>query len=302
MQSRPPLLIHPRYWLSWVSIALWRLCALLPAPLLTRVGNLFGTIVGMLAKRRKNIAKINLKLCFPDYSSDQIDLLLNAHLNSAGRGIMDIAAAWWWSDAKFFKHVTITGKEHLEQAFEQNSGVILFTGHFNSLDVSARILSSLRPTKLMYRPHENPVLERTIVGRRENYSDGVIARDNVRLMVRSLKKNLGVWFAPDQNYGHKNSVFAKFFGVPAATNTATSRLAQLSGAKVVPFVVYQQANGNYAMEIQPALDNFPSDSEQHDAERLNLILEKMIAKAPEQYHWMHRRFKDRPDDKPSYYQ
>jgi KDO2-lipid IV(A) lauroyltransferase len=120
-------------------------------------------------------------------------------------------------------------------------------------------------------------------------------------MIRTLRANQGVWFAPDQNYGLKNSVFADFFGVAAATNTSTSRFAELTGASVVPFVVLRRPQGGYRMRIEPALKDFPTADPLKDTVRLNAILERWAREAPEQYNWLHRRFKDRPGDEPRFY-
>jgi KDO2-lipid IV(A) lauroyltransferase len=120
-------------------------------------------------------------------------------------------------------------------------------------------------------------------------------------MTRALKNRRAVWYAFDQNYGLKNSVFAPFFGIPAATNTATSRLAELTGAAVVPFVTRRLADGTYVQRIEPALQGFPSGDVQADAARLNVLIEGWVREAPEQYLWTHRRFKDRPDKEPRFY-
>ena len=244
---------------------------------------------------------INLALCFPDASPAERDRLLRRHFEAVGMGLMDFAVAWWWSDRRMRPLVTIDGSEHLEPAFAKGKGVIFFTGHFTSLEMSGRLLSGLAPALPMYRPNENPVIERLMVKNRELHVERTIPRDDVRLMIRTLRANKGVWFAPDQNYGLKHSVFANFFGVPAATNTSTSRFAGLTGASVVPFIVLRRPEGGYRMCIQPALEDFPTENPQQDTQRLNDIIERWAREAPEQYNWLHRRFKDRPGDEKRFY-
>ncbi len=153
----------------------------------------------------------------------------------------------------------------------------------------------------MYRPNENPVLEHQIRGNREARFGEPIKRDDIRGVIRALRCGEGVWYASDQNYGHQHSVFAPFFGIPAATNTATSRIARSTGAAVVPFFTLRLPDGRYLQIIEPALTDFPSDDPARDAERINHLIEDWVRQAPEQYFWMHRRFKDRPGYEPRFY-
>ena len=140
-----------------------------------------------------------------------------------------------------------------------------------------------------------------MVRNRERHVEQTIPRQDVRLMIRTLKQGKGVWFAPDQNFGAKGHVFAPFFGVPTSSNTSLSRFAGMTGAAVVPFVVLRKPSGGYLMKIKPALQGFPSDDDVVDATRYNAIIEDWVREAPEQYNWIHRRFKKRPPGEPSAY-
>jgi len=297
-----PNLYHPRLWPTWFAFGVLRLLALLPYRPLMAVGRLIGRLMRLLAKRRVHIARVNLQLCFPQYADAQREQLLNDYFEATGMGIMDFAIAWWWPDARLAPMIEIEGEENLKPAFEPGNGVIFYSAHFSPLELSARMLRKHAPLSAMYRPNENPVVEQVLVRNRERYLERTIPRHNVRLMLKTLGGNKGVWFAPDQNYGLKNSVFANFFGVAAATNTSTSRFAAMSGAKVVPFVALRRPEGGYRVIIQPMLEDFPSDSPKQDAERLNQIIEDWVALAPEQYNWMHRRFKDRPGNESGFYE
>lgn len=294
-------LLNPAGWWPHLAIGLLRLLSLLPHRPLMAVGRWLGRRVQQFAARRVEIARINLGLCFPELDDARRERLLTAHFEALGMGLMDFAVAWWWPDRRLDPLVQIDGAEHLQPAFDAGQGVIFFTGHFTSLEMSGRLLSRLAPALPMYRPNNNPAIEAIMVANRERHVERTIPRDDVRLMLRSLRANKGVWFAPDQNYGLKHSVFADFFAVPAATNTSTSRFAAMTGARVMPFVVLRRAGGGYRMVIEPALADFPSDDVRHDTQRLNDILERWAREAPEQYNWIHRRFKDRPDDGPRFY-
>ena len=294
------LLLHPRHWLSWLGFGLLRLLALLPYRPLMAVGRGLGYLVYHLAKRRRQITKINLRLCFPEWDESTITQMAKRHFASTGMGIMDFTIAWWWPDHKIDQWYEVEGLEHLEAAFAHGKGTIFFTAHMACIEISGRLLARYAPTFPMYRPNENPVIQRVMVANREHHVEKAIPREDVRLMLKTLRQNKGVWFAPDQNYGQKNSVFANFFGIPAATNTSTSRFAELTGAQVVPFVVLRRPQGGYQMIIEPALTHFPAGSTQ-DTARLNAIIERWARIAPEQYNWMHRRFKHRPNDEPRFY-
>lgn len=292
---------QPAVWAPGIGAVLLRGVSTLPYGPLMATGRWLGRRLQQFAKRRERIARINLELCFPEYPAKEREQLLRQHFESVGMGLMDFAVAWWWSDEKLYPLVEIEGSEHLEAAFKPGKGVIFFSGHFTSLEMSGRLLIRLAPALPMYRPNENPAIDAWINTNRERHVEKTIPRDDVRLMIRTLRANQGVWFAPDQNYGLKNSVFADFFGVAAATNTSTSRFARLTGASVVPFVVLRRPQGGYRMRIEPALQDFPTADPLKDTVRLNAILERWAREAPEQYNWLHRRFKDRPGDEPRFY-
>ena len=240
-------------------------------------------------------------MCFPELDEANQQALLLRYFDSVGMSLMDMAIAWWWSEKRFDKLISVQGLEHLQAALETGKGLLMYTGHFPGIEVSGRILRKYSPSMMvMYRPNENPVLQHLLEKNRNRHVAGIIPRDNVREMLRALKSGKGVWFAPDQNYGHKNSVFSDFFSVPAATNTSATRFVGATGALILPFAVHRKSRG-YHMQILPALENFPGASVQEDTDRLNLILENFIRQVPEQYNWMHRRFKDRPDGEPRFY-
>lgn len=292
---------HPATWGPHVAFGLLRLLAWLPYRPLMALGRLLGRLARPLVTRRANIARINLELCFPALDAASRERLLREQFEAIGMGLMEIAMAWWWSERRLRPLVTVEGAEHIAPAYERGKGVIFFTGHFTSLELGGRLLINQSPVLPMLRPHGNPVVEGILARNRRRHVERIILRDNVRLMIRSLRANKGVWFAPDQNYGLKHSVFADFFGIPAATITSTSRFAAATGASVVPFVATRRAGGGYRLVIEPMLEDFPSADAQADTQRLNHILERWAREVPAQYFWVHRRFKDRPGDAPRFY-
>lgn len=255
-----------------------------------------------LMSRRVHIAQTNLALCFPDKSDKEKQLLLDHHFESTGIAVIETVMSWWSSDHKLKPRVSIEGLEHLQNALKENRGVILLSGHFTTLEIGGRLLSFFAPFHVLYRQHKNPVFEFVMHRARSKHYDKAIERGNMRGMMRSLKDKMAVWYAPDQNYGTENSIFVNFFNIPAATITATSRLAGMNQSPVVPF--FQERlpdNSGYVLRIYPALKNFPSSDVGNDTQRINHIIEDEILKMPAQYLWTHRRFKSRPEGQPPLY-
>jgi KDO2-lipid IV(A) lauroyltransferase len=289
-----PLLIGPRYWPTWLAIGALRLCALLPYRTMMALGRGAGRLAMRFAGKRRAVAETNLRLCFPELDDTQRSALVARHFAALGMAAMDFAIAWWWRDAALYRWVEIEGREHIEQAMARGKGVIFLTAHFTSIEISGRLLANICPALPMYRPNANPLLERIMVRNRERHVERTIPRSDTRLMIRTLRDGKGVWFAPDQNFGAKGAVFAPFFGIAASSNPSLSRFTKMTGAAVVPFVVFRRPGGGYRLVAEPALDGFPSDDAVADTTRYNAITEAWIREAPEQYNWIHRRFKKRP--------
>jgi KDO2-lipid IV(A) lauroyltransferase len=287
---------HPRYWPTWIGVGLlWLSVKVLPWPVLRFLGRGLGRLLMILVPRRREIARINLDLAFPEKTAEERAALLRQHFEAVGIGLFEMGLGWWGSE-RFLQRVGhIDGLEHLDAAVSKGKGVILLSAHFTTLEITGHILGIERPLHVLYRRNENPVLEHFLKKGRERHAVTTIHRDDIRSMIRSLKAGSIVWFAFDQNYGHKGSVFSPFFGVPAATNTATSRLAKITGCGVVPFFSSRTSGGNFQLSIQPALIDFPSDNEQIDTDRLNHLISDAVGRTPNQYLWLHRRYKDTPE-------
>ncbi len=297
-QSPIPLkrFLHPRYWPTWTGLALMWASAQLPLALAQALGRALGAAFYALGGRRRFIAGVNLELAFPDCGGTERRRLLKRHFAAAGMGFIETALSWWGPQRRMARMAQIEGIEHLRAALSGGRGVILLSAHFTSLEIGGRLLAEHIPLHVIYRPHENPLFERIMSANRERRYGKAMAREDMRGMIRSLKAGYAVWYASDQNYGHKHSVFAPFFGVECATNTSTSRIAKISGAPVVPFFTTRLPHARgFLLHFGPALEDFPSGDALADATRLNALIEAHVRRFPEQYLWMHRRFKDHPE-------
>ncbi len=295
--------LAPRYWPIWLGLGLMKLMAALPFSWQLTIGGQTGRWIGKIARRRRRIAAINLELCFPEMSPIQRATLLEEHFAALGIGLFETAMAWWAPDKKLRGLARVEGAQHLQQALDRGKGVILLTGHFTPLELGARFITWHQPFHAMYRPHKNLLYETVMFREREHRSRlPPLAREDLRGLLRAFKRGRAVWYAPDQNHGIRNSIFVPFFGIPACTITATARLAALGGAAVVPYFPRRlPGTAGYEVVILPALEDFPSGDVTADTRRVNELLEHYIRQAPEQYLWVHRRFKTRPPGSPNLY-
>ncbi len=295
-------LLHPRYWPTWLALGILRLFEPLPFPLLLWLGRRIGDLLCILPLSFVRIARRNLELCFPEKSTDERQRILRAHFRSVGIGLFETAVSWWSSDDRIRKLTKFEGEEHLQAALARGKGAILLSAHFTTLEIGARALCARIAASIMYRPTSNLVLENFLMRNRGRRAKRAIPRDDIRTLVTALKNNEPVWYAPDQSYRKKGAEMVPFFRIPAATNTATSRLARMTGAAVLPYFPERlPGSQGYRMIIQPMLEGFPSDSPVADAERFNASIEEQVRLVPEQYLWIHRRFKGLTPDYPDYY-
>ena len=299
-------LLAPRHWPTWVGIGLLRATAtLLPVGALYALGRRLGRLAMPFAGRRRGITEINVGLCFPELSAEEQRRLVRRHFQALGIAVFEFCLGWWAPDRRLRDRVRVEGLENLRAALERGKGVILLSAHFTTLEIGGRFLAMHGqglPLNAMYRRSDDPVVERVLRERRRQQFGEPIGRDDARTMLRALRNNEIVWYAFDQNFRSRHAVFAPFFGIPAATNTATSRLAGATGAAVVPFFTKRLDDGvSYVQRIDPALKDFPSGDPQADAARLNALIEAWVREAPEQYLWSHRRFKTRPPGEARFY-
>lgn len=291
MKTQITQFLSPKYWPTWIGLGFLRVINLLPFKAQIRVGKWLGHLLYHLAKSRRHVAAVNIRLCFPELSeAEQKQLVKDVFINN-GIGIIETAMAWWSDRESFRQRVSLEGREHLDQALAQGRGVILLGAHFSTLDLGGLLFSLFYPLHTMYRPHNNPVMEHVIERGRLRSISSLIDRSNFRAVFRALKRNEIVWYAPDQDFGPTNSVYAPFFGVPAATVTATARLAKISKAPIILLSHHRTSTGRYNLRLHPPVEDFPKTSEEESATRINAELEVGIRYEPSQYMWIHRRFK-----------
>jgi Kdo2-lipid IVA lauroyltransferase/acyltransferase len=294
-------LFLPKYWATWVGLSVLRAIELLPFAAQMQIGSALGKLIRRLPLAYVRIARRNIELCLPTLSARDQSRLVDQHCQSLGVGLCETANTWWSSDRRVHKLAQIQGLENLQAALAKGRGAIMIGGHFTTIEIATRILGTVVPLNVVYRPMKNAVLSHTMF---TSFSRNgkPIAHDDIRTMIRALKKNEAVWYAPDQSYRNKGAAMVDFFGIPAATTTATSRLARISGAAVLTYFPERlPGNAGYRVVIGPALEDFPGIDPICDVERFNRLLEAQIRRVPEQYLWVHRRFKGLTADYPDYY-
>ncbi len=295
-ESRLPAgILRPRYWPRWAVMGLLWLWARLPYPIAMKLGLLFGRALYPLARGRREVALRNLELCFPELDAAQRERLAKLNFAYTGKAFAEIAFAWYASPERLRGLAEIRGTEHVERALAQGKGVILLSAHFTCLEMTPPLVSPVVPSYAIYKPQRHPVNEYCMRSARDRSLLGSITRDDVRGMLRALKKNKPVWYAADQDYGRSRSVFAPFFGIPTATVAGLTRLVAISGAQVIPFFFYSRPDhSGYIGEFHPPLENLGKDPVA-DATVVNRVTEEAVRQRPEQYLWTHRRFKTRPN-------
>jgi KDO2-lipid IV(A) lauroyltransferase len=295
-------LLAPRYWPTWAGIGLLGAARLLPFALMVHLGSALGAVLRRLPVSFVPIARRNLELCFPEFTPGERERLLARHFRSLGIALLEIPLAWWSSSARVARLVHIEGAEHLRAALAQGRGAIVLTAHFTPMEMAARALASVTRVSFLYRPTKNEALAYALRRFRDAYGSEGVPMDNIRAFMTELKRNQCVWYAPDQSYRKKGAEMVPLFGIPAATNTLTSRLARISGAPVLPYFLQRlPGTQGYRAVIHPPFENFPSDDAIADAARFNRVIEAQVRLAPEQYLWIHRRFKGLSADYPDYY-
>lgn len=288
--------LHPRWWPTWCLIGFIWLAAHLPIRLQWWLGRGLGWLAFHLAKRRRQISQVNIDLCFPQMTRRQRDELVMRSFVSNGIGFFEVGIAWFRSPQRYADITRVHGLEHLQAGLAEKKGVILLGGHYSTLDLGGSLISLFIDADVMQRDHNNRLMNAVMTRARERRYGVALNSKDLRGLLRCLRANRPVWYAADQDYGRKGIVFAPFFGVPAGTITATARIAERSGCAVVPFSHFRrEGKPGYDIYFGPALEGFPSGDDVADATRTNAVVEEALRRHPDQYLWMHRRFKTRPE-------
>lgn len=269
----------------------------LPGSFILMSGRFLGLLTWLLPNKRKKIAARNIELCFPEMSLEEQKALLKNNLISTGRGFAENLMAHWSKSSAFLPRVRFSGREHLEDAFSQNKGCILLSCHLHSVELSIRAINLTMENEghMLARQHNNKVLESYIDKARRTHCHKTIDKKDIRAVMKSLKSNHGVYYIPDQNFSYQ-CLYIDFFGQPASTLVSTVRLAQSSKATVIPWFGFYKNNG-WHISFLPAVHFDKNNSMEYNLKKMNTLFEQQILKHPEQYLWVHRRFKNHPQGK-----
>lgn len=284
---------------------LWLLWRLLPARALGRFGEWLGTVLYWLAGTRRQIAATNLFLCFPEMSEKSREELLRRHFRALGRAALQETVSWWGSREEVDALTRFEGLEHLTPHLGQP--LILFAPHFVGVTIGGvRVTSGFAPVVTLNARIKNPYIHRLVFRARNRFSgehgpSQIFQRqDGIKPVLRAVKQGLPFYYPPDLDFGRKDAVFVPLFGTPAATITGLSRVARVTGAVVVPCITRQE-DGGYVTRFYPAWENYPTQDVVTDTRRMNAFLEDRIREMPEQYFWVHKRFKTRPEGEAGLY-
>ncbi len=302
MDSIPAHLLAPRHWLTWLGLGLLRLVERLPFAMILRTGRALGRAVYRLPLRYRRIARTNIALCLPELSAVEQEKYIKAHFENLGISLFESAITWWSSDARINGLSEIVGIEHLQTALAKGRGVILLTAHFTTLSIGARILNNRIPIDPLYRPLKNPLLAFISGSSFRRNAKLAIKHDDIRGMIAALRRNEIVWYATDQSYRKKGAEMVPFFGVPCATNVFTPRLSAMTGATVL-YYSSERLPGTRGWRgvIEAAFPDWPSADPIADTQQYHARVEAQVRAMPDQYWWIHRRFKGLSPTDPDYY-
>ncbi len=288
--------------LTRVAIGLLWLLHFLPLALLARVGVFAGWALLVFGRERREVARTNLRLCFPHWDETHRERVLKAHFRAIGRSLLEGTIGWWGSERRLRRVVRIEGEEHARALADRR--IIFLVPHFVGIELEGLRMSMDYRGMAVYSHQKNRVFDEFLVRVRSRFpGTRMVARqEGVKTLLRGFKDGLGLQLSPDLDLGPRDAVFVPFFGVPAATVTALSRLARLTRSAIVPVVVRQLPGGEgYVMRMYPAWEDYPGASAEADACRMNAFIEERILEMPEQYYWLHKRFKTRPAGEEKYY-
>lgn len=294
-QARWSDFLAPKYWPIWLAIGLLRLICLLPFQSGLATGRVFGRLLHRLMSGRRHITAVNIAICFPELTKPEQEDLVRQVFENNTIGLIETGWAYWGNE-QFFRSITeFQGFEILDQALEGGNGVILMGAHYSPLDLAGLLFSFYgKPCSTLYRKHDNPMLEWFFTQGRSRFSYP-LERKKTRQMLRNMRKNHCIWYAPDQDLGYKGTVFVPFFEHSAATTTATTKMHEINGSPLcVLSFRRKEDNSGYILHIE-TLPGFPSGDATEDAKLINQAIERGVRRAPSQYMWVHKRFKTQPD-------
>ena len=280
---------------------LW-LIHFLPFRIIVAIGNGLGFLLYHLAKERRRVGMINLQLCFPDMSEDERKGIVHDHFKVLARSLIERSLLWWASSDRINSLIRVEGMAHFESV--RGRPAIFLTPHFVALDAAGQWIAQRMDSMSMYANQKNPYMTRLLLEKRARFGRQLLysRQQGLRPVIKAMRQNIPFFYLPDQDQGIKDGVFVPFFGVQAATMTSVSRIAKMTGAIVVPCVAKMLPGGEgYVVTFYPAWENFPGEDETQDARRMNEFIEARVLEMPEQYFWLHKRFKTRPEGEKKFY-
>ena len=295
-------LTSPRLWPAWGAIGLLWLLGRLPVRALWVLGAGVGALLRALDRARRRAARRNLEVCFPQWTPARRARLLRAHFRALGQAAISVGIPWWASESRLRRIVTLSGREHVEAVLAARRNVIFLIPHFVALEISVWLTHEF-PMVSMYKAAKNPVFDRAMRTGRARFGNRLFERDAyLKDLLKSLKAGRALIYLPDQNPGRKRGVFVKFFGVDAATHAELGRFARIGEAEVIPCIMrLRPRGGGYEICFKPPLAGFPTGDAAADTQHMNDAIEQAVRAWPEQYLWVHRRFKVRPDGDEGFY-
>jgi len=285
---------------TWLAVQLLRVIALLPWPAVRWIGGRAGGLAWRLAAERRAVVLTNLRLCFPDWSESRRDEVARAHFRSFVASFFERFIIWYGSPARIRALVELRGLEHYEPY--RGKPAIFLAPHFVGLDAGGVRLKMDLGGASFYANQKSRVLTRVMTRGRERLGGArmLLRNEGIRPAVRLIRQGVPFYFLPDMDLGPRDAIFVPFFGVPAATVLSVARLAQMTGAVVIPFVTRMSETG-YVAQAYPPWTDFPGEDLVEATRRMNAFIEQRVLEMPEQYLWTHKRFKTRPPGEPGVY-
>ena len=290
--------------MSRALIAMMRLLGWLPLPWLRALGQVLGWLLYALVATRRHVVLTNLRLCFAHFSERQRRDMARRVFVCVAQAWLDRGWLWHGSPHLLRQRLHMTGTNEALQALREPTPLVIFAPHFVGLDAGWTALTQQVPRRFntIYTDQANKAVDAWLLAGRQRFAaPGLFGRaDGVKALVAALRRGEVLYLLPDMNFGRQESVFVPFYGVPAATVPSLSRFARLARARVLPVVTRLTAQG-YEVQVHPVWEDFPGADLLHDTALMNQRLQQFIDLLPEQYYWVHKRFKSQPEGCPDLY-
>ena len=288
-----------------IAFAFLYLIHLLPIRLIHALAKPVGWLCYYLVKPRRKVGQINLAHCYPELSEAERNHILKQHFYHMACLILEYGVCWYSKAERLQKLVRYVDKHHLDIVLERGDKVIILYPHFTAFEMALFKINQDVPLTSMYAHQKNEVLDKQILKGRHRYNNVflVARQEGLRGLIRMMRKRPDAPFLylPDQDFGRKDSVFVNFFGIPTATITGLSRIAQMTDAKIIPAIPTRLDDGTFELRFYPEWENFPSADPIADTQRMNDFIEARVREQPAQYFWLHKRFKTRPEGEKNWY-